>query len=141
MAGQPAIASITTNFYRSYPLRGTVLNGLNEGAAFGDDRQMNSNYPLVRMTNSAGHVYYGRTYNWSSTGVMTGTNIVSTEFMVPENLPAGTYSLVVVANGISSAPVSFTFDPDPFRHHFANRFCQQRANQRAVQPFRAGVFF
>lgn len=113
-AGQPTIKSITTNAYRSYHLTGTLLNGLNEGAGYGDDAQMNSNYPLVRMTNNAtGKVYYARTYNWSSTGVMTGTNIVSTEFMVPENLPSGNYSLVVVANGIGSAPVSFAFNPDP----------------------------
>jgi hypothetical protein len=112
--GQPTIISISTNFYRSYHLTGTLLNGINEGAEYGDDAQMNSNYPLVRMTNNTtGNVYYARTYNWSSTGVMTGTNIVSTEFMVPENLPAGNYSLVVVANGISSKPVSFTFTPDP----------------------------
>jgi hypothetical protein len=111
-AGQPTIIGITTNFYRSYHLTGTLLNGLTEGAGFGDDAQMNSNYPLVRMTNSDGLVYYARTYNWSSTGVMTGTNIVSTEFMVPQNLPTGNYSLVVVANGNSSAPIPFTFNPD-----------------------------
>jgi hypothetical protein len=112
-SGQPGIISITTNYYRSYHLTGTLLNGITEGAGFGDDAQMNSNYPLVRMTNSNGQVYYARTYNWSSTGVMTGTNIVSTEFMVPENLLAGYYSLVVVANGNSSAPVTLTFNPDP----------------------------
>jgi hypothetical protein len=73
---------------------------------------MNSNYPLVRMTNSAGNVYYARTFNWSSTAVATGSQILSTEFIVPQYLPAGTYSLVAVANGNSSAPVSFTFAPD-----------------------------
>ncbi len=112
--GQPTIINITTNYYRSYHLTGTLLNGISEGAGYGDDAQMNSNYPLVRMTNNGtGEVYYARTYDWSSTGVMTGTNIVSTEFMVPANLPAGDYSLVVVANGNSSAPVPFTFNPDP----------------------------
>ena len=113
-AGRPTIITITTNFYRSYHLTGTLLNGISEGASYGGDAEMNSNYPLARMTNNAtGNVYYARTYNWSSTGVMTGTNIVSTEFMVPANLPAGNYSLVVVANGNSSAPVSFTFNSDP----------------------------
>ena len=114
-AGKPTIISITNTAYRAYHLTGQVLNGLNEGPNYGGGNQENScNYPLVRMTNSAtGNVYYARTYNWSSNGVMTGTNVVSTEFMVPENLPAGNYSLVVVADGISSAPVSFTFNPDP----------------------------
>jgi|GEM_PF-2883134 len=114
--GEPSIISITTNYYQSYHLTGTLLNGISEGAGYGDDAQMNSNYPLVRMTNNAtGSVYYARTYNWSSTSVMTGTNIVSTEFMVPANLPAGNYSLVVVANGNASAPVAFTFNPDPLK--------------------------
>ena len=113
--GQPGILSISTNYYRCYHLRGTLLNGISQGAAYGDDAQMDSNYPLVRLTNSAGNVYYARTYNWSSTGVMTGTNVVSTDFMLPANLPAGTYSLVAVANGNSSAPVSFTFAPDALK--------------------------
>src|ERR1035437_2769653 len=67
---------------------------------------MGSNYPLVRFTDGSGNVYYGRTFNWSSTGVMTGTNIVSTEFTLPAGLPAGSY-LEVVANGIASDSVAF----------------------------------
>jgi fibronectin type 3 domain-containing protein len=111
-AGQPAINSITQNLDGSYHLTGTKLNGISQGAAYGDDEQMNSNYPLVRMTNSStGNIYYARTYNWSSTGVMTGTNVVTTEFSLPANLPAGTYSLVVVANGISSAAQTFSYAP------------------------------
>ena len=85
-----------------------MLNGISEGAAYGDDAQMNSNYPLIRMTNAVGNVYYARTFNWSSTGVMTGSAPESTDFTVPAGLPVGTYSLVVVANGISSDPVTFT---------------------------------
>lgn len=110
-AGKPAINSITPNADGSYLLTGTLLNGISEGAGYGDDAQMNSNYPIVRMTDSAGIVYYARTYNWSSTGVMTGNTPSSTQFMLPGGLPAGTYSLVVAANGISSDPVPF-FTPD-----------------------------
>jgi hypothetical protein len=109
-AGQPAIASVTPNPDGSYHLTGTLLNGISEGAAFGDDLQMDSNYPLVRLSDSAGNLYYARTYNWSSTGVMTGANPETTEFTLPGGLPAGTYSLVVVANGNSSDPVSFNAD-------------------------------
>jgi hypothetical protein len=108
-AGKPAISSITENADGSYQVTGTLLNGISEGAAYGDDAQMNSNFPLIRLTNSAGNVYYARAFNWSSTGVMTGTNLVTTQFTLPAALPmAGTYSLVVVANGISSDPVSLT---------------------------------
>ena len=105
-AGKPTITSITQNSDGSYHLVGRGLNGISEGAAFGDDAQMNGNYPLVRLTDALGHVYYGRTYNWSSTGVRTGTKLVSTEFTVPV-ANGGTYSLVVVANGNPSDPVTF----------------------------------
>ena len=106
-AGKPTISTVTQNADGSYHLTGTGLNGISEGAAYGDDAQMNSNYPIVRMTDGAGNVYYARTYNWNSTGVMTGVNPITTEFTLPSGLPVGTYSLVVVANGIASDPVSF----------------------------------
>ncbi len=108
-AGQPTIDSVNVNADGSLHLTGTLFNGISEGAAYGDDLQMASNYPLVRMTNAVGQIFYGRTYNWSSTSVMTGTNIVTTEMAFPTNFPAGTYSLVVVANGNSSAPILITY--------------------------------
>jgi hypothetical protein len=106
-AGKPTIAGITQNPDKSYHLTGTLLNGISEGAAYGDDIQMDSNYPLVRLRNAAGNVYYARTFNWSTSSVMTGNRPVSTEFIVATNVPAGIYSLVAVANGISSDPVNF----------------------------------
>jgi uncharacterized repeat protein (TIGR01451 family) len=105
-SGQPTITSIAANSDGSYTLVGTLLNGISQGAAYGDDAQMNSNYPLIRLTDAAGNVFYARSYNWSSTGVMTGTKPVYTQFDT-STVPAGTYSLVVIANGISSAPVQF----------------------------------
>jgi hypothetical protein len=105
-AGRPTINSLSTNVDGSYHLTGTLFNGISEGAAYGDDAQMGSNYPLVRMTNSlSGLVYYARTYNWNSTGVMTSNNVVSTDFVLPAGLPKGVYSLVVTANGNASAPI------------------------------------
>jgi hypothetical protein len=113
-AGKPVISSISENADGSYSLTGTGLNGISQGAAYGDDEQMNSNYPLVRMTNSStGNVYYARTFNWNSTGVMTGAKVVTTQFSLPANLPAATYSLVVVANGNPSAAQTFTYAPPP----------------------------
>jgi hypothetical protein len=100
-AGKPVISTITTNGDGSYHLTGTLFNGISEGAAFGDDHQMDSNFPLVRFTDVAGHVRYGRTYNWSSTGVMTGSAIVSTECMPPPGASI-TDLIQVVANGIAS---------------------------------------
>jgi hypothetical protein len=111
-AGKPSITGISTNANGSYHVTGTLLNGICEGAAYGDDAQMDSNFPLIRMTNSTGTVYFARTFNWSSTGVMTGSTPGSTDFVVPAGLAGGTYSLVAVANGISSDPVTFTYIPD-----------------------------
>jgi hypothetical protein len=106
-AGKPTIAAITGNQDGSFHLTGTLLNGISEGAAYGDDAQMDSNYPLVRLRSTSGNVYYARTYNWSSSSVMASNRVVSTEFVVSTNVPAGLYSLVAVANGISSDPVNF----------------------------------
>lgn len=109
-AGKPAITSITTNSDGSYHLTGTTLNGISEGASYGDDAQMDSNYPIVRLT-AGSNQYYARTFNWSSTGIQTGSTPVSTEFTLPAAIldgGGGTYSLVVVANGISSDPVMFS---------------------------------
>jgi hypothetical protein len=113
-SGKPVIQQVLGNPDGSYHLVGTGLNGISEGAAYGDDAQMDSNYPLVRLTSGA-NVYYARTYNWSSTGVMTSNLTVTTEFALPAGLPAGTYSLVAVANGISSDPVPFTIPLTPPR--------------------------
>ena len=38
----------------------------------------------------------------------TGSTPVSTNFSLPANMPYGTYSLTVIANGVASAPVSFS---------------------------------
>jgi hypothetical protein len=113
-AGQPGIYTLTTNANGSYHLTGTNFNGISEGAAYGDDEQMDSNYPLVRLINStSGNVYYARTYNWTSTSVQTGNRVVATEFVLPQGLPSGSYSLVVVANGNASAPTNFVYSPPP----------------------------
>ena len=109
-AGKPNIISISPNSDGSFHLTGTGLNGISAGAAFGDDAQMDSNYPLVRLLDENGHIYYARSYNWSSTSVMTGTKLVTTEFALPPTVFQGgaqSYSLSVVANGIASAPVTF----------------------------------
>jgi hypothetical protein len=92
----------------TYFLFGTQLAGLDQGAAYGDDVQDNTNFPLVRITNSAtGAVTYARTFGWSSVSVAPGTRS-STQFTLPPRTPAGRSTLVVVANGIASPPVTVT---------------------------------
>lgn len=93
----------------TYLISGTQFNGLSQGASYGDDAQMATNYPLVRVTNAAsGHVAYWRTHDHSTMGVATGSKIVSTHFDVPLSAEPGATTLVVVANGIPSLPVNVT---------------------------------
>ncbi|MEI9929854.1 MAG: hypothetical protein WDM89_04635 [Rhizomicrobium sp.] len=77
--------------------------------SFGDELQTFTNYPLVRITNTkTGHVFYAKTHDHSSMGVATGSTIISTQVDVPSGIETGASSLVVVANGIASTPVSVT---------------------------------
>ena len=79
---------------------------MSQGAAYGDDVQAATNYPLVRITNNAtGHVFYSRTHDHSSMAVAFG-GLVSTNFDVPANQELGASELVVVANGIPSQPIT-----------------------------------
>jgi len=90
----------------SYVISGHYFNGFSQGAAYGDDAQSATNYPLVRITNRAtGHVFYSRTHDHSSMAVAFG-GIVSTYFDVPDDQELGISDLVVVANGIPSSPVT-----------------------------------
>jgi hypothetical protein len=92
----------------TYALAGKQLAGLDQGAAYGDDVQDNTNFPLVRITNSAtGVVTYARTHDWTSVSVAPGTRS-ATEFTLPSGTPAGKSTLVVVANGIASSPSTVT---------------------------------
>jgi autotransporter-associated beta strand protein len=127
--GMPTILSATTNLDGSVHLTGTLFNGISEGAAYGDDSQMNSDYPIARITNAAGNVLYCRTYNWSTCNLMTGTNLVTTEMTLPAGLLAGTYPLFVIANGISSEPYSLTISGTPLPPVRALTFTAVASNQ------------
>jgi hypothetical protein len=107
---QPTITSVTKNTDGSYTVKGTQLNGLSEGAYYGDDAAMSTNYPLIQLVDATGGtVYYARTYGFSTMAVGTGTKTVSARFTLPAGLPSGAYSLYAIANGIASAAFNFTF--------------------------------
>jgi hypothetical protein len=90
----------------SYTISGHLFNGMSQGAAYGDDAQGATNYPLVRITNNAtGHVFYSRTHDHSSMAVAFNGR-VSTAFDVPANQERGPSRLEVVANGIPSPSVA-----------------------------------
>jgi hypothetical protein len=105
----PTITNITNNGNGTYTLTGTQLNGISQGAAYGDDAEMDTNYPIVRLADTTGDVWYARTSNWTSTGVATGSAVVGTRFTLSSGIPAGNCSLTVIASGIASNPYSFTY--------------------------------
>ena len=104
-AWAPTITSSPSTVTRgqTYTISGTQFNGLSQGAAYGDDAQMATNYPLVAIRNrKTGHIFFARTHDHSTMGVATGSMIVSTNFDVPANMETGASDIVVVANGIHS---------------------------------------
>jgi hypothetical protein len=101
-----APASLTRG--QTFSVTGTQFNGLSQAAAYGDELSSPTNYPLVRITNTAtGHVFYARTHGFP-TAVATGATLVTTMFDVPAGAETGASTMVVVANGIASAPVNVT---------------------------------
>jgi hypothetical protein len=100
-----------------YRLHGRQLNGLSQACAYGDDQQMATNYPLVRLWGRPGvGAVYCRTFNHSTMGVATGKVIHHTHFEVPHHVPHGEYRLVVIANGIASHPVEVRIERDEHHH-------------------------
>lgn len=104
--GKPTIGGIYRVNCDTFMAVGTLFNGISEGAYYGDDWQMNTNYPVIRLT-AGDEVYYARTFDWNSTGVQRGDQPDTTYFTVPSSLPDTIFSLVVTANGIASDPVDF----------------------------------
>jgi hypothetical protein len=110
-AWRPVITSApsTVTAGNTYAISGRLFNGFSEGATYGDDAAMSSNYPLVRIKNLAtSHVVYARTHDHTSMGVelVSSRAVVSTQFDVPTGIEAGRSELVVVVNGIPSLPIT-----------------------------------
>jgi len=105
---RPVINSIVYNGGGAFTLTGKQLNGQSAGAAYGDDDQMDTNYPIVRFvaTDGSGKVYYAKTTNWSSVTVAGGLTTPQTVTVTlnPAMLTPGNYAMIVGAAGISSVP-------------------------------------
>jgi hypothetical protein len=99
-----------------FTLTGTQLNGPSDASAYGDDSQSNENYPIVRLQNSSGLVFYCRSRDWSSTQV---GNIPheSVKFTLNPAVTPGVYQLIVSAGGVSSAPVVLRITNEEVNHH------------------------
>lgn len=102
------VASTLTHGSTNNGIEGTQFNGLSQCAMYGDDNQSATNWPLVRITDSAGAVVYARTHSFSTMAVATGTATVTARFDIPSTIATGAATLEVVANGIPSAAVSVT---------------------------------
>jgi hypothetical protein len=109
-AWAPAISSVSTTLSlgNTYQVSGTQLNGLSQGAAYGDDVQGATNYPLVQIVNNnTGHVFYAASSNFSTMSIAPG-QAGSASFQVTSGTETGASSLYVIANGIASPAVAVT---------------------------------
>ena len=103
----PVIATCPGTVVRgtTYQLTGSQFNGLSQGAAYGDDVQGATNFPIVQLVNSStGHVFYARTSGFNTMSVAPNTPS-STNFVALGNTETGLSQLSVIANGIASQPV------------------------------------
>jgi hypothetical protein len=103
----------------TYLAYGRQFNGLSQGAAYGDDVQAATNYPLVQIVNATtGHVFYARTFGPSTMGIgpeddESNQVYAFTHFTVPtkSEIEAGYSYLYVVVNGITSQPFLIYISP------------------------------
>jgi hypothetical protein len=108
--GDPSWKPVVTNFPdtlivgKTHTISGTQFNGLSQACSYGDDAQMATNYPIVQLQRG-GKVYFLRSSNHSTMGVATGNATVSTNIVVPTNVPTGPAIMTVIANG--SLPILF----------------------------------
>jgi len=105
-AWRPTVSSVTANG-STFHLSGTQLSG--RVSVGEDDYQGPENYPIVYLKDSAGHVFFARTSNFSSMGTSQVGESQSADFTLPSNLAHGTYTLYVSSCGVSSSGSSFTF--------------------------------
>jgi uncharacterized protein (TIGR03437 family) len=101
---------VTPNADGSYTLTGTQLTGFVTTGE--DDLTMAENYPIVYLTDAAGHVYYARSFNFSSMVPTQRGEVQTAQFTLPMGLPYGNYNLYVSAVGISSG-MAYPFTPVP----------------------------
>jgi len=101
---QPLITNVSYVGDGQFRLAGFQLDGQSAGAAYGDDDQMDSNYPIIRMVNCKGDVFYARTFDWSKIAVGDGTGYETVDFTLNPAVTPGDYALIASGAGISSFP-------------------------------------
>jgi Kelch motif len=101
---RPFITSVSYQGDGQFKLAGFQLDGQSAGAAYGDDDQMDANYPIIHMVDFNGNVFYARSFNWSKIGVGDGTGYETVDFTLNPAITPGDYALIVSGAGISSFP-------------------------------------
>ena len=112
-AWRPTISNLVQNAGGSFTLTGTQINGISEGANYGDDNESATNYPIVQLTDGSGNISYATTSGWSTTNIVTGSTPETTNFTLASGKHLSDYStLVVIANGIPSLPIAASASPN-----------------------------
>jgi hypothetical protein len=137
-APSPAWRPTINEIHRSggtVTLTGTQINGISEGATYGDDVEMASNYPLVEaLAPFLGNVYL-RTSNWSSTGVAEGSTPESVQF----SLGTGLDTLLHVSGAGISSPTALAIEMSPSVNNITLRV--DPGNPANLQILNNGSFF
>jgi hypothetical protein len=98
-----------------FTLTGEQLNGPSDASGYGDDAQSNENYPIIRLQNSSGLVFYCRSTDWTSTDVGAIPH-ERVKFTLNPAVTPGVYQLFVSAGGISSSPVGIRITSEDLHH-------------------------
>jgi len=100
----PVFSNVKYNGAGVFTLQGVRMNGPSAGSAYGDDVESDENYPIIRLEDAAGHVYYARTSNWTKTGVGQSVSNETVDFTLKPGMVPVDYSIIVSGGGVSSKP-------------------------------------
>ena len=104
----PVVDTVTYQGAGVFLLSGKKLNGQSAGSNYGDDVSTDENFPIVRLVDAAGKVFYCTTSNWSNTRVGDGPGTVN--FTLDPNITIGNYILYESGAGLTSVgfPITIT---------------------------------
>jgi hypothetical protein len=103
-AWRPTVTTVSKITPGRYQISGARLNGISEGATFGSDARMSTNFPIVQLEKS-GVIRFGRTISFTPGLSRPGiNNFQSATFDIPAGLKPGVYNATVIVNGIKSTP-------------------------------------
>jgi hypothetical protein len=110
-ASLPVFANVVYKGRGVFTLHGVRMNGPSAGSGYGDDVESDENYPIVRLQDSTGHVFYATTANWTKTGVGTTVAQETVDFTLQPGMAPGNYSISVIGAGIASRDRCISITP------------------------------